>query len=129
MGWLASSKKFLKNLRGQDHKPSRGKEENPVPNFTPRAQQALRLAREEADRLHHNYLGTEHVLLGIIKLGQGVAHNVSQGLGLNLDNIRKEVERQVGTGTIPADKLSDPIPYTPRVKKVLDLARREAKAL
>ena len=96
-------------------------------NFTPRAQQVLALARKEADRFNHNYLGTEHLLLGLIKLGQGVAVNVLQGMGIDLETVRMEVEKQTGTG--PDQKMIGNIPYTPRVKKVLDLARREAKNL
>src|SRR5215831_4317333 len=65
-------------------------------NFTPRAQQVLALARKEADRLNHNFLGTEHLLLGLIKLGQGVAVNVLQKMGLDLETVRMEVEKQVG---------------------------------
>ena len=57
-------------------------------NFTPRAQQVLALARKEADRFNHNYVGTEHLLLGLIKLGQGVAVNVLQKMGLDLETVR-----------------------------------------
>ncbi len=96
-------------------------------NFTPRAQQVLALARKEADRLNHNFLGTEHLLLGLIKLGQGVAVNVLQRMGLDLDTVRLEVEKKVGTG--PDQKMIGNIPYTPRVKKVLALAQKEAKAM
>ena len=96
-------------------------------NFTPRAQQVLALARKEADRFHHNYVGTEHLLLGLINLGQGVAVNVLQKMGLDLDTVRTAVEKQVGLG--PESKPSGNIPYTPRVKKVLALAGKEAKAL
>jgi ATP-dependent Clp protease ATP-binding subunit ClpC len=96
-------------------------------NFTPRAQQVLALARKEADRFNHNYVGTEHLLLGLIKLGQGVAVNVLQKMGLDLETVRMEVEKQVGSG--PDTKISGNIPYTPRVKKVLALAGKEAKAL
>src|SRR5438477_3150461 len=96
-------------------------------NFTPRAQQVLALARKEADRFNHNFVGTEHLLLGLIKLGQGVAVNVLQKLGLDLETVRMEVEKQVGTG--PDQKMIGNIPYTPRVKKVLALAAKEAKAL
>ena len=96
-------------------------------NFTPRAQQVLALARKEADRFHHNYVGTEHLLLGLINLGQGVAVNVLQKMGLDLQTVRAAVEKQVGTG--PESKPSGNIPYTPRVKKVLALAGKEAKAL
>jgi ATP-dependent Clp protease ATP-binding subunit ClpC len=96
-------------------------------NFTPRAQQVLALARKEADRFNHNFLGTEHLLLGLIKLGQGVAVNVLQKMGLDLDTVRLEVEKQVGSG--PDQKMIGSIPFTPRVKKVLSLAHKEAKAL
>lgn len=96
-------------------------------NFTPRAQQVLALARKEAERFNHNYVGTEHVLLGLIKLGQGVAVNVLEKMGLQLDTVRIEVEKQVGTG--PDQIISGQIPYTPRVKKVLSLADKEAKQL
>src|ERR1700747_1339889 len=96
-------------------------------NFTPRAQQVLALARKEADRLNHNFLGTEHLLLGLIKLGQGVAVNVLQKMGLDLETVRMEVEKQVGSG--PETKIVGNVPYTPRVKKVLALAGKEAKAL
>jgi ATP-dependent Clp protease ATP-binding subunit ClpC len=99
----------------------------PMNNFTPRAQQVLALARKEADRFHHNYVGTEHLLLGLINLGQGVAVNVLQKMGLDLETVRSAVEKQVGTG--PETKPSGNIPYTPRVKKVLALAGKEAKAL
>lgn len=99
----------------------------PMNNFTPRAQQVLALARKEADRFHHNYVGTEHILLGLINLGQGVAVNVLQKMGLDLQTVRSAVEKQVGTG--PESKPSGNIPYTPRVKKVLALAGKEAKAL
>ena len=96
-------------------------------NFTPRAQQVLALARKEADRFNHSFVGTEHLLLGLINLGQGVAVNVLQKMGLDLETVRLEVEKQVGTG--PDQKLAGNIPYTPRVKKVLELTKKEAKAL
>ena len=96
-------------------------------NFTPRAQQVLALARKEADRFHHNYVGTEHILLGLIKLGQGVAVSVLQKMGLDLETVRSAVEKQVGTGQ--ETKAQSSIPYTPRVKKVLALAGKEAKTL
>ena len=96
-------------------------------NFTPGAQQVLALARKEADRFHHNYIGTEHLLLGLINLGQGVAVNVLQKMGLDLDTVRQAVDEQVGLG--PEAKPSGNIPYTPRVKKVLALAGKEAKSL
>ncbi len=101
-------------------------EEN-LNNFTPRAQQVLALARKEADRFNHNFVGTEHLLLGLIKLGQGVAVNVLQKMGLDLETVRTEVEKEVRSGS--EQKVTGNIPYTPRVKKVLTLAAKEAKAL
>jgi hypothetical protein len=96
-------------------------------NFTPRAQQVLALARKESDRFNHNFVGTEHLLLGLIRLGQGTAVNVLQKLGVELETVRMAVEKAVGTG--PEQKLIGNIPYTPRVKKVLALAAKEARNL
>jgi ATP-dependent Clp protease ATP-binding subunit ClpC len=96
-------------------------------NFTPRAQKILALARRQADRFNHNYVGTEHLLLGFIELGQGTAVNVLQKMGLDLETVRMEVEKQVGSG--PETKMVGNVPYTPRVKEVLALAGKEAKAL
>src|SRR6201981_3509155 len=96
-------------------------------NFTPRAQQVLALAHKEAERFKHNYVGTEHLLLGLIKLGEGVAVNVLQRMGLDLEGVRREVEKHVGSH--PETNMIGNIPYTPRVKKVLALAAKEAKAL
>jgi ATP-dependent Clp protease ATP-binding subunit ClpC len=96
-------------------------------NFTPRAQQALSLARDEAERFRHNFVGTEHVLLGLTKLGQGVAVNVLKQVGVDLERVRMEIENLVGPG--PDQKIIGNIPYTPRVKKVLSIAAEEAKAL
>ncbi|MBI1177425.1 AAA domain-containing protein [bacterium] len=101
--------------------------EESMNNFTPRAQQVLALARKEADRFNHNFVGTEHLLLGLLKLGQGVAVNVLQKMGLDLETVRLEVEKQVESG--PDAKQLGNIPYTPRVKKVLALAAKEAKNL
>ena len=96
-------------------------------NFTPRAQQVLSLARKEAERLHHNYIGTEHILLGVIKLGQSVAVNVLEKIGLDLNTLRSRIEEEVNPG--PDSKPTGNIPYTPRVKKVLNLAVKEAQSL
>ena len=96
--------------------------------FTPRAQQVLALARQEADRLNHSFVGTEHLLLGLVKLGQGVAVNVLQNRGLNLDSIAKEIENQMGVRPIRKELISDRL-ATPRVWKVLKIASKEAKAL
>ncbi len=96
-------------------------------NFTPRAQQVLQLARKEADRFNHGYVGTEHILLGLIGLGHGVAVNALQALGVDLDSVRMEVEKAVGTG--PETKTIGNIPFTPRAKKVLALSATEARGL
>src|SRR5271154_4960623 len=96
-------------------------------NFTPRAQQVLALARKEADRFHHNYVGTEHLLLGLVKLGQGGAVSVLVKMGFDLETARAAVEQQLGTGAEGKTQLN--IPYTPRVKQVFALANKEAKAL
>ncbi len=96
-------------------------------NFTPRAQQVLQLARKEADRFNHGYVGTEHILLGLIALGHGVAVNALQALGIDLATVRMEVEKAVGTG--PETKTIGNIPFTPRAKKVLALSASEARGL
>jgi ATP-dependent Clp protease ATP-binding subunit ClpC len=85
------------------------------------------LARKEVNRFNHNFVGTEHVLLGLIALGQGVAVNVLRKQGIDLETARRETEKQVGRG--PEQMVIGNIPYTPRVKKVLALAAKEAKAL
>lgn len=84
-------------------------------NFSLRAQRLFAFAREEADRFNHNYVGSEHLLLGLVKLGQGVAVNVLQKMGVDLETVRIEIEKQVGGG--PETKVVGNIPYTPRVKK------------
>ena len=96
-------------------------------NFTPRARQALALASKEAERFNHNYVGTEHLLLGLLKLGEGVAVIVLQKMGLDLEMVRMEVEKLVGPQ--PETKMIGNIPCTPRVEKVLALAGKEAQAL
>lgn len=116
MKWL---REFLKKLVTREEKFGS--------NLTPRAQEVFAIARTEADRLHHNYIGTEHVLLGLIALGKGVAVNVLSPLGLNLENVRAEVEKLTGTG--PDNNSAVRAPYTPRVKKVLAFAREEARTL
>lgn len=104
-----------------------GTAETPFANFTPRAQQVLGLARKEADRLNHNFIGTEHLLLGLIKLRQGCAVNVLGKMGLDLETVHAEVEKQAAKGS--EQKVIGNIPYTPRTKKVLGIAQKEAKAL
>ncbi|MCC7300866.1 MAG: ATP-dependent Clp protease ATP-binding subunit [Verrucomicrobia bacterium] len=96
-------------------------------NFTPRAQRVLHLARKEAEQFNHNYVGTEHILLGLVALGSGVAVSALQSLGVDLQSLHLEVEKAVGTG---ADtKTAGNIPFTPRAKKVLALASSEARSL
>ncbi len=96
--------------------------------FTPRAQHVIRtLAQKEAERFNHPYVGTEHLLLGLIALGEGVAVSVLERMGVDLDALRLEVERAVGQG--PETKTAGALPMTPRAKKVLSLAASEAKAL
>ena len=89
-------------------------------DFTPRARQVIQLARNEAERFNHQYVGTEHLLLGLIALGEGVAVNVLEQLGVDLEALRLEVEKAVGQG--PETKVAGTLPLTPRAKKVLALA-------
>ena len=96
-------------------------------NFTPRAQEVLKLSRKEADRFNHGYIGTEHLLLGLIALGEGVAVNILRQAGLDLETVRMEVEKAVGVGSDM--KTVGNVPYTPRVKKVIALAGTEARAM
>jgi ATP-dependent Clp protease ATP-binding subunit ClpC len=100
---------------------------NGFSNFTPRAQRAIKLAQKEADDFNHPYVGTEHLLLGLIALGEGVAVNVLERMGVSIEKVRLEVERAVGQG--PETKTVGNIPFTPRSKKVLQLAMAEAQAL
>ncbi|MFM7209319.1 MAG: ATP-dependent Clp protease ATP-binding subunit [Verrucomicrobiota bacterium] len=97
-------------------------------NFTPRARKVVELARAEAKRFNHNYVGTEHILLGLIKLGEGVAVNVLGRMGLDLKTVRNAVEKQVGPGPDDA-KAPESIPLTPRVNKVFVHAVAEARNL
>lgn len=95
--------------------------------FTNRAKQVIKLAKKEAQRLNHNYLGTEHVLLGLLKLGQGIAVNVLRNLNLDYDTIRAEVERIVGFG--PEIQVYGDPALTGKVKKVFEFANEEAANL
>ena len=105
-----------------------GRNYHKMQHFTPRAQQVITLARKEAARLGHNYIGTEHILLGIIRLGQGVAVNVLRKMGINLENVSAEIMRQVGGGDAMMQAAND-LKYTQRVQKVLSLASNEAGRL
>ncbi len=95
--------------------------------FTNRAKQVIKLAKKEAQRLNHNYLGTEHVLLGLLKLGQGIAVNVLRNLNLDYDIVRTEVERLVGFG--PEIQVYGDPALTGKVKKVFENANEEAASL
>lgn len=95
--------------------------------FTNRAKQVIKLAKKEAQRLNHNYLGTEHVLLGLLKLGQGIAVNVLRNLNLDYETVRNEVERLVGFG--PEIQVYGDPALTGKVKKVFDYANEEASSL
>jgi ATP-dependent Clp protease ATP-binding subunit ClpA len=94
--------------------------------FTDRARRVVELAQEEARMLNHNYIGTEHILLGLIHEGEGVAAKALESLGISLDAVRQQVEEIIGQGQ---QAPSGHIPFTPRAKKVLELADRETRAL
>ncbi|RDZ08618.1 ATP-dependent Clp protease ATP-binding subunit ClpC [Priestia megaterium] len=93
--------------------------------FTERAQKVLALAQEEALRLGHNNIGTEHILLGIVREGEGIAAKALSALGLSTEKIQKEVEALIGRG----QELTQTIHYTPRAKKVIELSMDEARKL
>ncbi|NQT21582.1 MAG: ATP-dependent Clp protease ATP-binding subunit [Planctomycetes bacterium] len=95
--------------------------------FTERARKVMIHAREEARRFGHEYIGTEHVLLGLVKEGTGVAAHVLKSLGVDLKKIRVEVEKLVQTGSVAATAGQQQPPFTPRAKKVLDLSMEEAR--
>jgi len=101
----------------------------PVPSlstFTPSARRTLELARAEAPRLHHNFVGTEHVLLGLLTLEQGVLPTVWKKIGVDRDDLRKQVEQWISI--FPSGKMKARLPYTHRAKKALRLAAQEARA-
>jgi ATP-dependent Clp protease ATP-binding subunit ClpC len=97
-------------------------------NFTERVRKVLAMAREEAIRLQHEYLGTEHMLLGLIREGEGVAAAVLQNLGVDLDNVTQRIEETVKKGKA-AQATGPDLPFTSRAKKVLELAMAEARDL
>jgi ATP-dependent Clp protease ATP-binding subunit ClpC len=94
--------------------------------FTDKARRVVVLAQEEAKMLNHNYIGTEHILLGLIHEGEGVAAKALEALGINLDAVREQVQEIIGQGQTPP---TGHIPFTPRAKKVLELSLREALQL
>jgi ATP-dependent Clp protease ATP-binding subunit ClpC len=95
--------------------------------FTERARKVIILAKEEARRFNHDYIGTEHILLGLIREGEGVAAAVLQKMGVSLENIRIEIEKLVQPG--PTTQIIGDIPFTPRAKKALELSAEEARSL
>jgi len=95
--------------------------------FTERARKVIILAKEEARRFNHDYIGTEHILLGLVREGEGVAATVLQKMGVSLENIRIEVEKLVQPG--PTTQIIGDIPFTPRAKKALELSAEEARSL
>ena len=97
-------------------------------NFTERVRKVLAMAREEAARLHHEYVGTEHILLGLIREGEGVAAAVLQNLSVDLDDVQQKIEETVKKGKA-AQATGPDLPYTSRAKKVLELAMSEAREL
>ena len=97
-------------------------------NFTERVRKVLAMAREEAARLHHEYVGTEHILLGLIREGEGVAAAVLNNLSVDLDEIQQKIEETVKKGKA-AQSTGPDLPYTSRAKKVLELAMSEAREL
>src|SRR6202050_960114 len=99
---------------------------NMFERFTNHGRHTVVLAQEEARRLQHNYIGTEHILLGLIGESGGVAARVLGGFGMSVESTRQEVKTIVGTGS---GTVSGHIPFTPRAKKILELALREALQL
>jgi len=97
-------------------------------NFTERVRKVLAMAREEAARLHHEYVGTEHILLGLIREGEGVAAAVLNNLSVDLEDVQQKIEETVKKGKA-AQALGPDLPYTSRAKKVLELAMGEAREL
>jgi len=95
--------------------------------FTERARKVIILAKEEARRFNHDYIGTEHILLGLVREGEGVAAAVLEKMGVSLENIRLEIEKLVQPG--PTTQIIGDIPFTPRAKKALELAAEEARSL
>lgn len=97
-------------------------------NFTERVRKVLAYAREEAAGLHHEYVGTEHILLGLVREGEGVASTALQNLGVDQDRLRDTIETIVKKGN-PGARTGPDLPYTSRAKKVLELAMKEAREL
>ncbi|MGA0870265.1 MAG: Clp protease N-terminal domain-containing protein, partial [Planctomycetota bacterium] len=95
--------------------------------FTDRAKKVMSFARQEAQKFNHEYIGTEHILLGLVQEGSGVAANVLKNMNIDLEKVRHEVEKIVKTG--PSMVTMGQLPFTPRAKKVLELSMEEASQL
>ena len=95
-------------------------------NFTPRSVEAVKLAQQEAVQMGHSYIGTEHLLLGLIDLNQGIAVSVLKKLGIDFDELRKNIEEEVKENNPTYSKL-EVLPFTPRVKKVFRIAEKISK--
>ena len=96
-------------------------------NLTPRARRTLLLAKQEAERFNHDHVGSEHLLLGLLSLDEGVAIDALKSLGLNLAKLRMEVEKTCGVGG--ATQTQGVLPVTPRLRRILELAAREAQSM
>ena len=119
VGGVVGLVRLIDVLRGK-----KGKDRDRFDKFTNRSRKVLSLSQEEAQRLRHNYIGTEHLLLGLIREGDGVAAKVLTNLGVKLDEARSSVESIIGQGKRP---VRGEIGLTPRAKKVIELAVDEAR--
>src|SRR5919198_489182 len=132
---VAMSKHARHPLKGQPLKALKTQPATPFEKFTERAREALSLARDEAKRFNHNYIGTEHILLGLLREGEGVAALVLTRMGVGLDAIRDEVERIIGggdrriVGEAGLTRIVGEVGLTPRAKKVMELAVDEARRM
>src|SRR4051812_3459920 len=100
----------------------------PLSTFTPNAQQTLELARAEAPRLNHDFIGTEHVLLGLLNSPASIVPNIMRRMGVDTETVRQEIAALIGPG-LPAQRVAATLPYTPRAIRALSLAAGEAEAL
>lgn len=126
-GWRISEealRRFVKSLAELPQTASRGS--NLFSRFTDRARKVVVLAQEEARLMNHNYIGTEHLLLGLLAEGQGVGAKALEALGISLDQVREDVLSRIGTGSA---SIRGAIPFTPKAKKALELSLREALQL
>jgi hypothetical protein len=120
MGFLVRLKAFLLG--------SRNVAMPPLTAFNPQAQQTLELARAEAPRLNHDFIGTEHVLLGLLNSQSSIVANVMRKIGVDSETVRKEIEILIGPG-FPAKRVATQIPFTPRASRALALAAGEAEGM